>query len=133
MIAKFAHPIRGIKYILEDIKNEITAREKDSKGPARTLILIIHRKVIHSKFWCSGNYTNIRKRYYTSTLFCSTRPARRVARKEFWTARIRKIALFVCNPWDFYKPFLKLGSGLSLALCNNRIEIHVMRTFGKGA
>jgi serine/threonine protein kinase len=43
---------------------------------------------------------------------------------------MREIPSFRCNPWDFYEPFLKLGSGLSLVLCNNRTELRVMRTFG---
>jgi hypothetical protein len=57
-------------------------------------------------------------------------PAPRVTRKEFWTAGMREIPSFRCNPWDFYKPFLKLGSGLLLVLCNNRTEIQAIRTFG---
>jgi hypothetical protein len=43
---------------------------------------------------------------------------------------MREIPSFRCNPWDFYEPFLKLGSGLSLVLCNHRTEIRAMRTFG---
>lgn len=42
---------------------------------------------------------------------------------------MREIPSFRCNPWDFYELFLKLGSGLSLVLCNNGTEIRVMRTF----
>jgi hypothetical protein len=72
----------------------------------------------------------VRKRCYTLISLCLTHPAPRVARKEFWTARIREIPLFRYNPWDFYKPFLKLGLGLSLVLCNNGTGIRVMRTFG---
>lgn len=71
----------------------------------------------------------MRKRRHASISHYPTHPTPRVAIKEFWTARIRKIPSFVCNPWDFYKPFLKLGSGLSLVLCNNETEIRVMRIF----
>ena len=67
----------------------------------------------------------IRKR--RSTSFYPTYLAPRV---ELWTARMRKIPSFICNPWDFYEPFLNLGSGPSLVLCNNKTEIRVMRTFG---
>jgi hypothetical protein len=73
--------------------------------------------------------STMRKRRCTLTSLCPTHPAPRVARKEFWTARISEIPSFKYNPWDFYKPFLKLGSGLSLFLYNNGIEILVMRTF----
>jgi hypothetical protein len=72
----------------------------------------------------------MRKRRCTSTSLCSTHPAPRVARKEFWTARMKAIPSFRCDPWDFYEPFLKLGSGPSLVLCNSGAEIRVMRTSG---
>lgn len=72
----------------------------------------------------------VRKRRCTLTSLCPTHPAPRVARKEFWTAWMREIPSFRCNPWDFYEPFLKLGSGPSLVLCNNRTGIRAMRTFG---
>jgi hypothetical protein len=72
----------------------------------------------------------MRKRRCTSISLYPTHPAPRVARKEFWTARMREIPSFRCNPWDFYEPFLKLGSGLSLVLCNNGTGIRAMRTFG---
>jgi hypothetical protein len=72
----------------------------------------------------------IRKRRYSSISLCPTLPTPRVTRKEFWTARMREIPSFRCNPWDFYEPFLKLGSGSSVVLCNNGAEIRAMRTFG---
>jgi hypothetical protein len=71
----------------------------------------------------------VRKRRCTLTSLCPTHPAPRVARKKFWTARMREIPSFRCNPWDFYEPFLKLGSGLLLVLCNSGTEIRAMRTF----
>lgn len=71
----------------------------------------------------------VRKRRCTLISLCPTHPIPRVARKKFWTARMREIPSFRCNLWDFYEPFLKLGSGVSLVLCNNRTEIRVMRTF----
>jgi hypothetical protein len=71
----------------------------------------------------------MRKRRCTPTSLCPTYPAPRVARKEFWTARMREILSFECNLWDFYEPFLKLGLGPLLVLCNNRIRIRVIRTF----
>jgi hypothetical protein len=71
----------------------------------------------------------IRKRRCTSTSLYPTHPAPRISRKEFWTTRIRKIPSFRCNPWDFYEPFLKFGSGLSLVLCNNGTEVRTMRIF----
>jgi hypothetical protein len=74
--------------------------------------------------------TTIRKRRYVSALISPARPTPRVARKEFWMARTRKIPSFICNPWDFYEPFLKLGSNYSLVLCNNGTQIRVLGTFG---
>ena len=43
---------------------------------------------------------------------------------------MRQVPSFRCNPWDFYEPFLKLGSGGLLVLCNNRTDTRVIRTFG---
>jgi hypothetical protein len=73
----------------------------------------------------------IRKRRCSSTSLCPTHPAPRIARKEFWSARIRKIPSFRCNPWDFYEPFLKLDSGSSLVLCNDKTEVRMMRIFSE--
>ena len=71
----------------------------------------------------------VKKRYYTLISLYLIHPTPRVTRKEFQTARIREILLFRYNPWDFYELFLKLGSGSSVVLYNNRAEIRVMRTF----
>ena len=64
---------------------------------------------------------------YTSTLLRLTYPR---AKKEFWTARLREFPAFVYNPWDFYEPFLKRGSRLSLVLCNDETEVRTIRIFG---
>jgi len=71
-----------------------------------------------------------KKRPYASTALLANHPPPKVTSKDFWTARMREIPLFGCNPWDFYEPFLKLGSGLTLVLCNNGTEVRVMRIFG---
>jgi hypothetical protein len=71
----------------------------------------------------------MRKRRCIPASLCPTHPAPRVAGKEFWAARMREILSFECNPWDFYEPFLKLGLGPSLVLCNNGTGIRVIRTF----
>ena len=71
----------------------------------------------------------IRKRRCASISLYLIYPALKVAKKEFWTAGIREIPSFKYNPWDFYKPFLKLNSSLSLILCNNKTEIRAIRTF----
>lgn len=70
----------------------------------------------------------IRKRRCTSTSLYPT-PTHLAPRLGFWTARIRKIPSFRCNPWDFYEPFLKFGSRPSLVLCNDKTEIRVIRIF----
>jgi hypothetical protein len=74
----------------------------------------------------------VAKRPCPSTLWCSKhpRPASRVVSKEFWIAGMRKIPSFRCSPWDFYEPFLKLSTCLSLVLCNDRTEVRTMRIFG---
>ncbi|PVH68541.1 hypothetical protein DL98DRAFT_630505 [Cadophora sp. DSE1049] len=71
-----------------------------------------------------------KKRPYASTTLPAGHPPLKFTCKDFWTARLREIPLFECNPWDFYEPFLKLGSGLTLVLCNNSTEVRVMRIFG---
>jgi hypothetical protein len=42
---------------------------------------------------------------------------------------MREIPSFRCNPWGFYEPFLRLGSGPSLVLYNNGTGIRAIRTF----
>lgn len=70
------------------------------------------------------------KRPYASASLPASHPPPKVTCKNFWTARLRETPLFKCNPWDFYEPFLKLGSGLTLVLCNSGTEIRVMGIFG---
>lgn len=70
-----------------------------------------------------------RKRPSASTSLLPTHPPPKATRKEFWMARLRDIPSFKCDPWEFYEPFLKLGSGLTLVLCNNGTEIRVMKIF----
>ncbi|KAH6704150.1 hypothetical protein BKA61DRAFT_581394 [Leptodontidium sp. MPI-SDFR-AT-0119] len=70
-----------------------------------------------------------KKRPCASTSLLPTHPPPKVTKKDFWTTRTREIPLFRCNPWDFYEPFLKMGSGLTLVLCNNGTGIRVMTTF----
>jgi hypothetical protein len=72
----------------------------------------------------------MRKRRRTSTSLYPMHPAPRVARKKFWTARIKEIPSFKYNPWDFYKSFLKLGSGPLFVLCNNRINVTMRQLRG---
>jgi hypothetical protein len=43
---------------------------------------------------------------------------------------LREFPAFICNPWDFYEPFPKRGSGISLVLCNDGTEVRIIRIFG---
>ena len=83
----------------------------------------------HANTPATAPIRTVRKRRYASTL-SPTPPAPRIAKKEFWTAQMRKIPSFTCNPWEYYDPLLVLGSGIWLVLCNDETEVRVMKTYG---
>jgi serine/threonine protein kinase len=56
-------------------------------------------------------------------------PAPSCTKKEFWSAGLREIPSFACNPWDFYKPFFKLSSGTRLVLCNDKTTVRVIKGY----
>lgn len=46
----------------------------------------------------------------------------------FWVSSTQEMPIYHCNPWDFYKPFLKLDAERMLVLCNHNTVARVMRT-----
>jgi hypothetical protein len=53
-------------------------------------------------------------------------PAPRAPPKCFWLSSVHEMPVYRQSPWDFYDPFLSLGSGRFLALCNRGAERRVI-------
>jgi hypothetical protein len=55
-------------------------------------------------------------------------PALRAPAICFWMSSVQEMPIYHHSPWDFYEPFLALGSRRFLALCNHGAKSRVIRS-----